>query len=66
MTFNKVSAAALAWFTAAMLIALSSGVGSLGVWFVVAVFAIGPAALMLHFGRAVARTTSQAIAEARR
>jgi hypothetical protein len=66
MSFNRIMVVSLAWMLAVLVTGLVVQVESLRTWFVVSVVALGPSLTLMHFGRAHAPTTSQAIHDARR
>jgi hypothetical protein len=66
MSFTKIAIVSVAWMLAVLVTGLVVQVESMRAWFVVSVVALGPSLTLMHFGRAAAVTTSQAINEARR
>jgi hypothetical protein len=66
MMLNKTTVASLAWTIAVIVVALITDIQSLKGWLTVGLFALVPPAILMHFGKPVPLTTSEAISQARR
>ena len=63
--YKKMSAAAT-WVLAIVAVSVLLGIGSPAAWFIVAIVAVGPAAILLYLSRDLMPTTSERIHAARR
>ena len=66
MSLNRTLVVSVAWMLAVLAIGLAVQVESWRGWFVVSLIALGPSLTLMHFGRALALTTTEAIDKARR
>ena len=66
MSLNRTLIISVAWMLAVIVIGLVAQVESWRGWFILSIVALGPSLTLMHFGRALAVTTSEAIDQARR
>ena len=66
MSLNRTMVVSVAWMLIVLVIGLVVQVESWRGWFVVSMLALVPSLTLMHFGQALALTTSEAIDNARR
>jgi hypothetical protein len=66
MSLNRTLVVSVAWMLAVLVIGLVAQVESWRGWFIVSILALGPSLTLMHFGKSLALTTSEAIDEARK
>jgi hypothetical protein len=66
MSLNRTLVVSVAWMLAILVVGLVAQVESWRGWFVLSLIALGPSLTLMHFGKTLALTTSEAIDKARR